>query len=66
MTEDTHLLTPEQVAKRLNVSRVTVMKWLRQGRIPGRKLGEKLWRVHPDDLQAFIDASAVSRPGHEG
>jgi excisionase family DNA binding protein len=66
MTEDTNLLTPEQVAERLNVSRVTVMKWLRQGRIPGRKLGEKLWRVHPDDLQAFIDASAVSRPGHEG
>jgi excisionase family DNA binding protein len=65
MAEDRNLLTPEQVAERLNVSRITVMRWLRQGKIPGRKLGEKIWRVHPDDLQAFIEASAVGRPEHE-
>jgi excisionase family DNA binding protein len=62
MAEDLNLLTPEQVAERLNVSRITVMKWLRQGKIAGRKLGGKIWRVHPDDLQAFIEASAVDRP----
>jgi excisionase family DNA binding protein len=58
MTEDSRLLTPEHVAERLRVSRITVVRWLRQGRIPGRKLGEKIWRVRPEDLQAFIDASA--------
>jgi excisionase family DNA binding protein len=66
MAEDRILLTPEQVAERLNVSRITVMRWLRRGTIAGRKLGGKIWRVHPDDLQAFIEASAVSRPEHEG
>jgi len=62
MAEDSALLTPEQVAERLNVSRITVMRWLRQGKMAGRKLGGTLWRVHPDDLQAFIKASAVGRP----
>jgi len=66
MAEDSNLLTPEQVAERLNVSRITVMRWLRQSKIAGRKLGGKIWRVHPDDLQAFIEASAVGRPEHEG
>ena len=65
MAEESSLLTPEQVTERLAVSRITVMKWLRQGKIPGRKLGGKIWRVHPDDLQAFIEASAVDRPEYE-
>jgi excisionase family DNA binding protein len=65
MAEDNNLLTPEQVAERLNVSRITVMRWLRQGKITGRKLGGKIWRVHPDDLLAFIEASAVDRPEHQ-
>jgi excisionase family DNA binding protein len=58
MGEEERLLTPEQVAERLAVSRFTVMKWLREGKIAGRKLGGKIWRVHPDDVQAFIEASA--------
>jgi excisionase family DNA binding protein len=65
MADDSNLLTPEQVAERLAVSRLTVMKWLRLGTIPGRKLGGKLWRVHPDDLEAFIAQAAVERPAEE-
>ena len=61
MAENNNLLTPEEVAERLNVSRITVMRWLRQGKIAGRKLGGKIWRVHPDDLQTFINTSAADR-----
>jgi excisionase family DNA binding protein len=59
MAEENALLTPEQVAERLAVSRLTVLKWLRQGKLTGRKLGGKIWRVHPNDLQTFITTSAV-------
>jgi excisionase family DNA binding protein len=48
------LLNPEQVAARLQVSEYTALKWLRQGRINGRKLG-KFWRVKAEDLEAFIN-----------
>lgn len=66
MREEAKLLTPEAVAERLSVSRHTVMKWLRQGKIAGRKLGGKIWRVHPDDVQAFIAASVgASHPKEE-
>lgn len=54
MSTDTQLLRPEQVAERLQVSEYTAVKWLRQGRIKGRKLG-KFWRVKADDLEAFIN-----------
>jgi excisionase family DNA binding protein len=51
---DEQLLSPEQVAKRLQVSEYTAVKWMRQGRIKARKLG-KFWRVKPEDLEAFIE-----------
>ena len=53
MSPDT-LLNPEQVAARLQVSEYTALKWLREGRIKGRKLG-KFWRVKAEDLEVFID-----------
>jgi excisionase family DNA binding protein len=53
---DEQLLSPEQVAERLQVSEYTAVKWMRQGRIKARKLG-KFWRVKPEDLEAFIEGS---------
>lgn len=44
MIEPGQYLTPDQVAEQMQVSRVTVMRWLRAGKIKGVKLG-KLWRV---------------------
>lgn len=51
---DEPLLSPAQVAERLQVSEYTAVKWMRQGRIRARKLG-KFWRVKPEDLEAFIE-----------
>jgi excisionase family DNA binding protein len=57
---DEHLLSPAQIAQRLQVSQYTAVKWMRQGRIPGaRKLG-KFWRLRPADLEAFINQPARS------
>jgi excisionase family DNA binding protein len=51
---DEPLLSPTQVAERLQVSEYTAVKWMRQGRIKARKLG-KFWRVKPEDLETFIE-----------
>ncbi len=51
------LLTPTDVAKRLQVNERTVTMWLRKGHLRGFKIGKE-WRVSPDDLQAFLEAAA--------
>lgn len=52
--EDTKLLTPEEAAERLNVSPVTIRKWLRAGKLRGVKVSV-LWRVKESDLNDFIE-----------
>ena len=47
-------LTPETVMKRLKISRRTVLDWLRQGKLPGQKIGSQ-WRVDADGLEAFLN-----------
>jgi excisionase family DNA binding protein len=52
---DDKLLTPEQVAERLQLSPFTVLDYLRTKRLRGVKL-DRHWRVREVDLQAFIEA----------
>ncbi len=56
MIEDT-LLTPDQVAERLQLQERTVTRWLRTGYLRGFKLGKE-WRVSSEDLRSFIDHHA--------
>ncbi len=56
MTED-KLLTPKQVALRLQVNERTLTQWLRQGSLRGFKIGKE-WRISPRDLEAFLEQSA--------
>ncbi len=56
MTED-KLLTPPQVAQRLQVNERTVTQWLRNGNLRGFKIGKE-WRVSSRDLEAFLEQSA--------
>jgi excisionase family DNA binding protein len=50
------MLTPEQVAEYLQASPEVVRRWLREGRLPGFKLGRK-WRVDEKDLEAYLKAA---------
>jgi excisionase family DNA binding protein len=55
MPED-RLLSPEEVAERLGVSRLTAVRWMRSGKLPNaQKLGKKTVRMKASDLEAFID-----------
>jgi excisionase family DNA binding protein len=51
------LLTPAQVADRLQIHERTVTRWLRDGYLRGFKLGKE-WRIAPADLNAFIEKHA--------
>ena len=48
------LIKPEEAAYRLGVSTLTIKKWLRNGKLPGVKVGH-LWRVDEEDLERFIE-----------
>ena len=48
------MLTPEQVAERLAVTPNTVRGWLRNGMLKGVKMGNKVWRVREEVLEAYI------------
>lgn len=54
------LLTPAQVAKRIQIQERTVTRWLRDGYLSGYKLGKE-WRIAPDDLESFLHGHA-NRP----
>lgn len=54
------LLTPEEVAERLAVSPKMIRAWLRDGRLPGIRLG-RLWRVNPDALERFLEQSQTAQ-----
>jgi excisionase family DNA binding protein len=45
----------------LGIAPLTVVRWLRAGKLPGRKLGRKFWRVRAADLDAFIAQPPVLR-----
>ncbi len=61
MINDKNLLTPTDVGNRLQINERTVTLWLRNGHLRGFKVGKE-WRISPDDLQAFLEASANMPP----
>ena len=56
------LLTPAQVGERLQVTERTVYQWLRDRHLVGLKLG-RLWRIRPEDLEAFLERSRIRDEG---
>jgi len=48
------ILTPIQIAERLNVNRETVYTLLRKGEIPSFKVG-KLWRVTEEQFHEYLN-----------
>jgi excisionase family DNA binding protein len=53
------LLTPDQVAERLQMSKLTIMDYLRKGKLKGIKFG-RLWRIKEEALEEFIKEREVN------
>ena len=48
------MLTVDEIAEYLRVSRATICRWCGTGRLPAFKIG-KSWRVQKKDLERYID-----------
>ncbi len=57
MMNTENLLTPVDIANRLQVNDRTVTQWLRKGHLRGFKVGKE-WRVSVNDLEALLEANA--------
>ncbi len=50
------LITPEEAAQQLAVAANTVRSWLREGVLPGIKIGKgRVWRIRQRELDNFIN-----------
>lgn len=47
------LWTPEEIANHLKVNKVTVLRWLRSGKLTGQRAGRQ-WRVKDSVLSDFL------------
>jgi excisionase family DNA binding protein len=54
----TRLISVDEAAKRIAVSRYTLRSWLRQGRLPFHRLGRRIL-LAPIDLENFIAGNRV-------
>jgi uncharacterized protein len=54
-------LTVEQAAEYLQLSPYTVRQWLREGKLPGRKIG-RAYRIMESDLEACLAGAAPTQP----
>jgi len=55
------MLTSDDVSAVLRVHRETILQWLREGKIPGSKIG-RIWRTRRGDLTAWVtEQSNASR-----
>ncbi len=54
-------MTVDQVAAYLQLNRLTVYRYVREGRIPAAKIG-KLYRILRADVDRFLEAQRVSAP----
>ncbi len=52
---DQEILTVEQAADYLQVHKLTVYRYIRQGLLPAAKLG-KMYRLFRRDVEGFLDA----------
>ncbi len=57
-----HIMTVDQVAAYLQLNRLTVYRYVREGRIPAAKIG-KLYRILRSDVDQFLEAQKVGAPG---
>lgn len=55
------LRVPE-ISAELDVPATTIRRWLRDGLLKGQKVGPRVWRVEPSELERFKKAQSA-QPG---
>ena len=47
------IYTPDEIADKLKVTRLTVYRWIEKGELKAFKAG-KMWRITREDLETFL------------
>jgi excisionase family DNA binding protein len=51
---DQQYLTPTQLAEELQVTTITVRRWITSGQLPAAKAGPRKWRIRRSDVDRFL------------
>lgn len=62
MSDESDYMTFEEAAEFLSTTRSTLYRWLREGKVPGHKLGRQ-WRFLRDELDAFRRGETTDAAG---
>jgi excisionase family DNA binding protein len=54
------LLTPDEAASLLKMSKVTVLRWVKSGRLPASRLGRNVLRIRRDSVERLLLESAAN------
>jgi excisionase family DNA binding protein len=54
------LLTANEVASFLNVSKITIYEWAQKGKIPAFRIGHH-WRFRRQEIEAWLDSNRQGR-----
>lgn len=57
-----HFLTTEQVANILQVHPLTILKFIKQGKLKGVKIG-RVYRIQESDVREFLEARMTGKTG---
>ena len=52
-------LTTEEIAEALRVHKVTIVRWIREGKLKAKKVGRR-WLVNVDDYNGFVENNSLS------
>ena len=58
------LLTPAEVAEYLRISRRTVVRWVREGRLRAIRVGRQ-WRIPAEEVQRVVQKGLHVQPKEE-
>ena len=53
------MLTVTQVAQKLNVSKMSIYRWIKNGKLAAYKLGKQAIRISEKDLDEFINQRRI-------
>lgn len=56
------MLSLPEAARYLDISESTMRRYIRANKIPYRKVGHKLYKLYPSDLNDFINKSTAQTP----
>jgi excisionase family DNA binding protein len=59
------LLTISQTASYLQLSDKTIRRLIKSGQLNASKVGDRVWRIKPSDIESYLKANTNGKKGAE-